>query len=140
LAVTGGFHLAYVSALVESLRRGLPPLEPLEAVVSTTARAMTHGGHDEAGPPYPPTGPPASPLVRPLGTGEAALGPAAALGSSDTAQVRAALAHGLGDAVAVAAALPLLGRDDLFADVIAALRKVAARFTGQLVDALLDPA
>jgi hypothetical protein len=35
--------------------------------------------------------------------------------------------------------LPLLGRNDLFLDALRALRRVAPRATGQLLDALLDP-
>ena len=40
----------------------------------------------------------------------------------------------------VAVALPLLARDELFPDVLRALRHAAPRTTGQLVDALLDRA
>jgi hypothetical protein len=35
--------------------------------------------------------------------------------------------------------IPLLGRNDLFLDVLRALRRLAPRITGQIVDALLDP-
>jgi ATP:ADP antiporter, AAA family len=36
--------------------------------------------------------------------------------------------------------VPLLGRNDLFLDVLRALRRLAPRVTGQIVDAMLDPA
>jgi hypothetical protein len=36
--------------------------------------------------------------------------------------------------------IPLLARNDLFLDVLRALRRLAPRVTGQVVDALLDPA
>jgi hypothetical protein len=35
--------------------------------------------------------------------------------------------------------IPLLGRDDVFTEAVAALRRVGARCTGQLLDTLLDP-
>jgi hypothetical protein len=38
----------------------------------------------------------------------------------------------------VAVALPLLRRDELFGDLVPALRRAAPQCTGQLVDALLD--
>jgi hypothetical protein len=40
----------------------------------------------------------------------------------------------------VSQVIPLLAQDDLFADVVSALRTAAPRCTGQLLDALLDPA
>ena len=36
--------------------------------------------------------------------------------------------------------VPLLGRNDLFLEVLRALRRLAPRVTGQIVDAMLDPA
>jgi hypothetical protein len=54
-------------------------------------------------------------------------------------EVRAALRrHHEPPPVVVAAALPLLTADELFPDVLRALRRAAPRVTGQLVDALLD--
>lgn len=40
--------------------------------------------------------------------------------------------------VLIAHLIPLLGRDELFLDVLRVLRRVAAAHTGQIVDALLD--
>src|SRR5262249_54251695 len=51
-----------------------------------------------------------------------------------------ALSDGDLDAGLVTPAARLLARDELFADALAALRRVAARCTGQLVDVMLDPA
>jgi len=41
--------------------------------------------------------------------------------------------------VLVAGLIPLLSKDQVYPEVVRALRRVAARTTGQLVDALLDP-
>ncbi len=61
--------------------------------------------------------------------------------SGDPALVRAALrAAPEPEPALVAALLPLLASDEVFADVLLALRRAAPRVTGQLVDALLDPA
>jgi hypothetical protein len=62
-----------------------------------------------------------------------------ALRSRRLPAVRAALRrHHEPPPVVVAAALPLLSADELFPDVLRALRRAAPRVTGQLVDALLD--
>ncbi len=61
--------------------------------------------------------------------------------SGNPALVRAALrAAPEPEPALVAALLPLLASDEVFADVLLALRRAAPRVTGQLVDALLDPA
>ncbi len=44
-----------------------------------------------------------------------------------------------GDSALVGHLIPLLARNDLFLDVLRALRRAAPRATGQLLDALLDP-
>jgi hypothetical protein len=44
------------------------------------------------------------------------------------------------DAALVPHLIPLLARSDLYLDVLRALRRLAPRVTGQLLDALLDPA
>jgi hypothetical protein len=61
------------------------------------------------------------------------------LRSQDPAAVRTAL-RGAPDLspLLVAAAIPLLGVDDCFPEVLRALRRAAPRVTGQLVDVLLD--
>jgi hypothetical protein len=61
------------------------------------------------------------------------------LRTGDPAPVRRALQASPDAEPALAALLlPLLARDDLFPDVLRALRRAAPRITGQLVDALLD--
>ncbi len=61
--------------------------------------------------------------------------------SGDPALVRRALRHSPEPEPAlVACVLPLLASEELFPDVVQALRRAAPRVTGQLVDALLDPA
>jgi ATP:ADP antiporter, AAA family len=61
--------------------------------------------------------------------------------SADPALVRRALRHGAEPEPAlVACLLPLLSSELLFAEVVRALRHAAPRVTGQLVDAMLDPA
>jgi HEAT repeat protein len=137
IAITWRFHRAYVSALADSLRRGLAPLGPLEMVDSTILLSLGEVPPRDPSRAAAPSGAPAAP---PGSVENAALRQAAALASNDPAQIRAALVQGLADAVVVAAAVPLLARDDLFAEVIPALRKAGARFTGQLLDTLLDPA
>jgi ATP:ADP antiporter, AAA family len=61
--------------------------------------------------------------------------------SGDPALVRRAIRHSAEPEPAlVACLLPHLASEELFADVVRALRRAAPRVTGQLVDALLDPA
>ena len=61
--------------------------------------------------------------------------------SGDPALVRRALRHSPEPEPAlVACLLPHLASEELFVDVVRALRRAAPRVTGQLVDALLDPA
>lgn len=61
--------------------------------------------------------------------------------SGDPALVRRALRHSPEPEPAlVACLLPLLAAPEVFGDVLRALRRAAPRVTGQLVDALLDPA
>lgn len=64
----------------------------------------------------------------------------AELHSSDPGRVRAALRAGPLEPVHVARAIELLGSDDVSHTALDVLSGVAARHTGQLVDALLDPA
>jgi AAA family ATP:ADP antiporter len=62
-------------------------------------------------------------------------------GAGDPALVRRALRHSPEPEPAlVAYLLPHLASEELFAEVVRALRRAAPRVTGQLVDALLDPA
>ncbi|PYQ40284.1 MAG: hypothetical protein DMF77_18830 [Acidobacteria bacterium] len=83
----------------------------------------------------------AAPSPAPSGSPEdadATVRRAADLRSGDVVRIRSVLSQGLVEPALVAAALPLLRRDDVFGDVIPALRRAAPACTGQLVDALLD--
>lgn len=135
-AIALRFHRAYVTALVASLRAGSIALEHEEVQDATTRQAMDDlDRKDQAGPapalpPVPST--PAAPAESP------ARHPADELRSGDPARIRAVLAHDVLDPGLVAVALPLLRRDELFGDLVPALRRAAPHCTGQLVDALLD--
>jgi ATP:ADP antiporter, AAA family len=61
------------------------------------------------------------------------------LRSGDPARVRAVLAEGTLTPATVPHALPLLAWDEMADLAVAALRRVARRVVGQLVDALVDP-
>ncbi|MDB5218561.1 MAG: putative rane protein [Myxococcaceae bacterium] len=63
---------------------------------------------------------------------------AAALRTGDAARIKAALSTPLLPAL-TAFVIPLLADDAVVRDAVRALRKVAAKSTGQLLDALLDP-
>jgi AAA family ATP:ADP antiporter len=63
---------------------------------------------------------------------------AAALRSGDVARIKAALIAPLTPVLA-GFVIPLLANDAVVRDAVRALRKIASRATGQLLDALLDP-
>ena len=132
LAIALRFHRAYVIALVDSLRAGAVRLEEAEVVDATTRQTMETYSRAE---------PAAPPSLAPPGASDevdATVRRAADLRSGDILRIRGALSQGLVEPALVAAALPLLRRDDLFGDVIPALRHAAPACTGQLLDALLD--
>ncbi len=138
LAIALRFHRAYVIALVDSLRAGAVRLEEAEVLDATTRQTMET--YSRAGPAASPRTP-AAPSLAPPGSPEdvdASVRRAADLRSGDLVRIRGALSQGLVEPALVAAALPLLRRDDLFGDVIPALRRAAPACTGQLLDALLD--
>ena len=128
LAVVLRLHRAYITALVDSLRAGVVQLEQAEVLDATTRRAVEDMGPGPA-PPPPVVAVAAGPGRDPEGD----------LRSNDAARIRAALSGTVLDAALVAVAVPLLSRDDLFSDVIVALRRAGPRCTGQLIDVLLDP-
>jgi AAA family ATP:ADP antiporter len=138
LAIALRFHRAYVIALVDSLRAGVVRLDEAEVLDATTRRTMETYVRAEPAAQSPPSTATSSLATIAESEVEATVRQAADLRSGDTVRIRAALSKGLLDPVLVAAALPLLRRDDLFGDVIPALRRAAPACTGQLVDALLD--
>ncbi len=132
-------HRGYVLALADSLMHSSIRLEPGDVEDATTRRtlAMTTMGLD-----HEVLREQMASLRAQLSTSESPDGPAvkvAQLSSGDLTRIRAILAKDVEPAL-VAFVLPLLTRDELVDDVTRALRKIAPRITGQLVDALVDPA
>jgi AAA family ATP:ADP antiporter len=137
LAILPRLHRGYVGSLEESLRSGSVRLDQEDVVDGTTRYTLARTGlalDRDA-------------LLReiegmrgrtPARTDEPLLAAVSALRGGDLPAARATLAAGLTPAL-VGHALPLLGRDELAADAVRALRKVAPAATGQLVDALVDP-
>jgi hypothetical protein len=129
-AIALRFHRAYVTALGASLRAGSIALEQAEIQDATTRQAMDD--LDRRPPPAPEPPPSEAP------TAMATHAPADELRSGEAIRIRAVLAREILDPGLVAVALPLLRRDELFGDLVPALRRAAPHCTGQLVDALLD--
>jgi hypothetical protein len=131
------FHAAYLRVVVESLRRGVVRLDEGDVVDATTGLTVETAGREESAPATSPassvgaddTVPHVDPAMRRLED----------LRSRSPDRIRRALKQGPLDPVLVAAALPLLARDELFGDLLPALRGAAARCTGLFLDALLDP-
>ena len=135
LAVSRRLHRVYVAALEESLRSGVVRLDVGDVRDGTTLMTLARTG------------------VHPVDLGreetrELAVSPpldeipriVADLRSRDSEAARRALKRAdAGDPELVGHVIPLLARNDLFLDVLRALRSAAPRATGQLLDALLDP-
>ena len=146
LGLTGRLHRGYVVTLEENLRAGKIRLD-LEEVEDSTTRLTVAGAHSTLahsallresatvlGSVVEPA-PPSSAAAE----ADPVLGRIAALRSGDIARVRRALRGPEGEDLAlVPHIVPLLARDDLYPHVLRALRRVASRATGQLLDALLD--
>ena len=126
----------YVSALAESLRAGIVHLDPVEVMDPTTRALLTSAGPRErrAVPPAE-TAPGPSPET----AAELLLDAAAALRSDDRDRIHRVLRDPAMALELVPLVVPLLGRDDLFSEAVASLRRLGPRCTGQLVDVLLDP-
>jgi hypothetical protein len=134
-------HRGYVGALENSLRSGLVALESDEVTDSTTRLTLTRTTLDresllaEIRALHGETA-----ATAPHASGDPLLGAIEDLRSGDPSRIRGSIAKiGAPDPGHVHLLVPLLARDDVFPDVLRALRGVAARVTGQLVDALLDP-
>lgn len=141
-------HQGYVAALAESLRTGAVRLDAKDVADSTTLYTLTQAtvAEDRAtllrqlqefrsSEPRSSTGGVLAPTEDPVAQA------VADLRSGEAVAARRVLARtdSLEPGVAVHA-IPLLAHNDLFLDVLRALRKSAPRITGLLVDALLDPA
>jgi hypothetical protein len=140
LALTRRLHRGYIATLEQSLRAGSVRLDMGEVVDSTTR--LTLAGTRE----WPAEG--AAAWSGAASTADDArsdvdllLARIADLRSGQAARVRRALREREAlEAALVSHLIPLLARDDLYLDVLRALRRGAAGATGQLVDALLNPA
>ncbi len=154
LGLSRRLHLGYVSTLEKSLLAGRVRLGPEEVLDPATQMTLAHtsliereallhqieqlrGARSE---PAPAAVPPAAAAAG----GSAAHDPMAEwlrwARSGDPVLVGRALHASPEPAPAlVAALLPHLASDELFPQVLRALRRAAPRVTGQLVDALLDP-
>ena len=129
LAVSRRLHRGYVAALEDSLRSGVVRLEIADVRDGTTSMTLARTG--------------IHPAEARGGDEENAAGDipqtVADLRSGDAETARRALkrAH-TGDPALIGHLIPLLARNDLFLDVLRALRRAAPLATGQLLDALLD--
>jgi AAA family ATP:ADP antiporter len=157
LALTRRLHRGYVRTLEESLLAGRVRLGPDEVLDRTTELTLASTGFIErgtllrqieelrggasAGPGSPAAGGEAAGASRPGGASrpEPALELVADLRSGRAERIRGAIrARPDPEPLVVAALVPLLAVDEVYADVVRALRRAAPRATGQLVDALLD--
>jgi hypothetical protein len=157
LALSRRLHQGYVRTLEQSLLAGRVRLDPEDVLDQATEVTLAHTSLierstllrqiEELRGGRPPSGLPAAPAPEPPPSPAAPPAPDT-LGdrlrsvlSGDPAVVRRALrASADVEPALVACVLPLLGTDELFPDVLRSLRRAAPRVTGQLVDALLDPA
>jgi hypothetical protein len=123
----------YVGALAESLRAGTVRLDPDEAMDQTTRAMLTAAA-------APPRAPEPVKAALPAGSeSDPLLDAAASLRSRDDARVRTVLQDAALSPELVRFVVPLLAYDGLFTEAVTALRRLAARCTGELVDVLLDP-
>lgn len=128
LGLTRQLHYDYVATLEQGLRAGKVRLDPEEVVDSTTRLTLVRARLPQT--PVPPTPPAASDRVQ-RGIAD--------LRSGDTIRIRRALSEAEPhDATLVAHLVPLLARNDVYLEVLKALRKLASRTTGQIVDVILD--
>jgi hypothetical protein len=140
LAVSRRLHRGYVAALEDSLRSGVLRLDLADVRDSTTLLTLARTGG---------IAPDALRAELAQLRREARRAPeaddvpalVARLRGGDAEDIRRALRQpAIGDPALVGHLVPLLARNDVFLDVLRALRRAAPRATGQLLDALLDPA
>jgi hypothetical protein len=156
LVLSSRLHLGYVAALEKSLLAGRVRLDPRDVHDRTTELTLAQTGVIERGALLEQieamrgkTREQSSrsqemttaerPAVSPPRT-DALVDDLEGLRSGSRTRVRKVVqANPDPSAVLVAGLIPLLSKDELYPDVVRALRKAAPRVTGQLVDALLDP-
>ena len=151
-------HVGYVSALQDSLREGAAKLElpsveePARPTRELHAReklierveALQAGGVtallETKGEAQVATEPAQGPALAALHAPQPVVAAVGELLSGDDARTRRALDDLAGAGPATSCAVFLLAHKTLHVDALAALRRIAPRITGQLLDALLDPA
>ena len=132
--VTSWLNTGYVGALEASLRSGALRLEPDEVKDGTTRFFYTMATERDSLLGLDPDS------ARPS-TSDPLLAAIADLRSGHPTRVQRALPAGRDpDPALVPFLIPLLENDAVLAEVVKALRRVAPRASGQLMDALLDPA
>jgi ATP:ADP antiporter, AAA family len=139
LSLTRRLHRGYVGTLEAGLRAGKVHLDPEDVVDSTTRFTMSH----VASPAGARRGSAATPArSRSQASPEPAdpvLERIADLRSGDSDRILRTLGDpGALEVVLVPHLLPLVGRRDVYLDVLRALRGLAARATGQILDCILD--
>ncbi|MBI2391443.1 MAG: hypothetical protein HYV09_17770 [Deltaproteobacteria bacterium] len=132
----------YVAALEESLRTGAVRVEGPEVFELTTRRTIRASRLRApiASPPPTPPPPPAPPSDQAAAEGDRLLAAIADLRSRERRRIQRVLCAADDDPRLAPFVLPLLGRADVRSEAVAWLRRLAPRITGQLVDALVDPA
>ncbi len=130
MSLTPRLHRGYVTTLAAALRAGKVRLELEDVTDSTTRLTMVEAHLTPARTPRPARVDTASdPLLRAI----------AELRSEDAERIRGVLARPEAmDPGVVSHLVPLLGRSDVYLDVLRALRKLAPQYAGQLLDTLLD--
>lgn len=161
IALTGRLHRGYVGTLEQSLRAGKVRLDAGdildEATLLTLARtgvALDRGTLlreiEALRTPTPSVGTLAPAIPRTAGSAPPSAGSTTAedsllqavadLRSGKTERVRRALRRSPLETALTPHLIPLLARNEVFLDVLRSLRALAPFVTGQLTDALLDPA
>ena len=158
-------HEGYVAALASSLKSGAVALGDDEAADLTTRKTLadttalldrdkllqrieqfqrtkTEKEKEKAAEPSGPSVPGASSSLAPTPPPDLSADPlvtrAAILRGGDVARTKAALVAPIAASLA-SFVIPLLANDAVVRDAVRALRKIAPKATGQLLDALLDP-
>lgn len=156
LVLSSRLHRGYVRALEQSLLAGRVRLDPSEVHDRTTELTLAHTGVVDRGAlldqiealrgkPNSPSGMTreATTEVRHQAAGprtDALVEDLESLRSGSRTRVRRVVqTNPEPNPVLVAGLIPLLARDELYPEVVRALRRVVTRATGQLVDSLLDP-
>ncbi|MCM2257143.1 MAG: hypothetical protein NDJ94_15960 [Vicinamibacteria bacterium] len=145
LALCRRLHQGYVAELAASLESGRVALADDEGLDSTTrytlARSTLMLRHGELLRDLRALAPRAEAIVPLPPTGDRLLLDGVALRAGDAEAARRVLTREEPplDAALVPLAIPLLDRNELYLDVLRALRRAAPAHAGALVDALLDP-